>query len=167
MQSIPEAEARILLGRQLTCEDATDWFHGTKPGVLHIQSGLTDANGSRTNLFVDLSVRGGSLTRNARYVFSVFRMNSYGFDRVYQLCVNLTSKPVKDAHNRPHEHIGDLRREGSAAWRKWDYDEILAYFCAQTNIVFLPAPADPEHYRKGWNCREQSFRYVWQQLPNL
>jgi hypothetical protein len=167
MPTISEAEARILLGRQLKCEDTPAWLPGTKPGALQIQSGLTDESGSKTDLFVDLSIRRGSRTGDVRYVFSILRMNPYGLDRVYQLSVNLESKPIKDAHSHSHEHFGSLRRAGSAAWKKWGYDEILAYFCSQTNVGFVPAPTDPKQNRKGWHCHEQSCRYIWQQLPSL
>jgi hypothetical protein len=167
MPTIPEAEARILLGRGLKCEDAPDWRLGTKPEVLQIQSGLTDERGVKTDLFVDLSMRRDVLTGDVRYIFSVFRMNTYGLDRVYQLCVRLASNPIKNAHGRSHEHVGSLRRAASAGWQKWAYDEILAYFCTQTKIVFVPAPPDPLHNRKGWNCHEQPCRYVWYQLPGL
>lgn len=67
-------------------------------------------------------------------------VNSYGLDRVYQLCVNRASKPVKDAHRHSHEHLGSLRRAGSTAWPKWGYDEILAYFCTQRILYFCPRP---------------------------
>lgn len=167
MPTIPEAEARMLLGRQLKCEDAPDWLPGTTPGALQIQSGLTDERGVKTDLFVDLRMRRDVLRGDVRYMFSVFRTNLYGLDRVYQLCANLASNRIKNAHGRSHEHFGYLRRAGSAGWQKWGYDEILAYFCTQTKIVFVPAPSDPQHNRKRWNCHEQPCRYVWQRLPSL
>lgn len=102
MPTVPEAEARRLLDRQLTCEGATVWLPRNKAQTLQIQAGVIDEAGMKTDLFVKLSFNPGSRTRNVRYTFSVFRMNSYGLDRVYQLCVRRESKPETDAHRKPH-----------------------------------------------------------------
>lgn len=167
MPNIPEAEARALLGQQLTCEGAIHWLPGTNARTVEIQAGLIDETGTGTNLFVKLSFHRGSRPGNAHYNFSVFQRNLYGLDRIYQLCVNQTSKRGKDAHRQPHEHLGSLRSDGSDAWQDWGYDEVLARFCAQTKIVFIPAPPDPAHTRKRWDCHEQSCQYVWEQLPGV
>lgn len=119
MPTVPEAEARRLLARQLTCEGVTDWLPRNNGQTLQIQTGLIDEAGMKTDLFVKLSFKPGLRTSDARYTFSVFRMNSYGLDRVYQLCVSRASKRETDAHRKPHEHLGSLRSVGSAAWQKW------------------------------------------------
>lgn len=167
MPTVPEAEARRLLDRQLICEDATVWLPRNHAQTLQIQAGLMDEAGLKTELFIKLSFKPGLRTSDASYTFSVFRMNSYGLDRVYQLYVSRASKRETDAHRKPHEHFGSLRSVGSAAWQKWGYDEVLARFCTQTKIVFMPAPPDPKRTMKGWNCHEQPCRYVWEQLPGL
>ncbi len=78
-----------------------------------------------------------------RYVFSVFLLNQFSAERVYQLEVNHALREPKDTHRKSHEHIGDQRLNGQASWQHWGYDEVLAHFCAQTNITFTPLPTRP------------------------
>jgi hypothetical protein len=78
-----------------------------------------------------------------KYVFSVFPLDRSSTERVYQLEVTQALRKPKDTHGHSHEHIGDQRFIGPASWRNWSYDEVLAYFCAQTNITFLPFPPCP------------------------
>jgi hypothetical protein len=84
-------------------------------------------------------------------MFSIFKRNRYGTDRVYQLDVNQGPEPLKDNHRRPHEHWGNRRITGADEWATWGYDELLRYFCTRTGITFLPAPADPS--RIPWGKR--------------
>jgi hypothetical protein len=78
-----------------------------------------------------------------RDVLSVFIRYRYGTQRVYQLEVVQESRDTKDAHGKSHEHIGDLRLIGDTRWQPWSYHEVLAYFCAPTNITFEPFPPSP------------------------
>ncbi len=87
-----------------------------------------------------------SFTRSAsktKYLFAVLLLNRTSTDRVYQLEVSHTRRKQKDAHALSHEHIGDRRQVGEAVWQNWSYDEVLAHFCAQTNISFAPLPPSP------------------------
>ena len=163
MPTIPEAEARRLLSQRLICEEATDWRPRHDGRALQIQAGLIDEAGLNTGLVVKLSFHPGTRAGSAHYTFSVFRLNSYGQDRVYQLCVNQADKRDPDVHSKPHEHFGSLKSVGSAAWQNWKYEDVLARFCAQTKIVFIPVPPAPMRTNRKWNCHEQSSRYVWQQ----
>jgi hypothetical protein len=45
-----------------------------------------------------------------------------------------------------HEHMGSVRTVGDAGWATWGYDEVLAHFCARTNMNFRPTPPHPEHF---------------------
>jgi hypothetical protein len=167
MPTIPEAEARGLLSQRLICEGAIDWIELNDGETVEIAAGLMDEAGLKTGLLVSLSFKAGRGTVGPRYTFSVFRMNSYGTDRVYQLCVSRVAKRDKSKHRQPHEHFGSRRNDGSVGWYDWEYEDVLARFCAQTNIAFAPAPPAPGRTTKGWRCREHSCQYVCRQLPGL
>ncbi|MES2322381.1 MAG: hypothetical protein V4633_08980 [Pseudomonadota bacterium] len=148
MKEIPESEARDLLVPGLVCEGCDDWqSKQVQPGTVFAGGGVVDSHGLGTRLIVDLLFRREQKTRFITYTFTVFRRNPLGRERIYQLAVTRTPKPLKDAHRRSHEHVGDKRYPGSAEWDNWEYDEILDYFCAKTNISFRPRPPHPEHFQ--------------------
>jgi hypothetical protein len=148
VHNIPEGEARSLLNRPLQCEGCEDWAPlRVQPGSFSVSAGVLDDWGAGTQLQVVLDYRNSHKTKVIRYIFSVFRRQPYGRDRVYQLDVLQTRRPVKDQHKRSHEHFGDARLPGAPAWADWDYDEVLAYFFKQTNIKFDPKPPHPEHFQ--------------------
>jgi hypothetical protein len=43
--------------------------------------------------------------------------------------------------------MGSLRTLGDVNWSSWGYDEVLAHFCAATNITFKPKPSHPEEFQ--------------------
>lgn len=148
MQDIPEAEARSILSGAKQCEDSPDWAPlKTQPDTFEIGIGVLDLLGRGTGLYVQLHYRHSQKTKIIRYRFSVFRRQPYGVERVYQLQVNHFPVPVHDVHQRSHEHIGQLRVVGDARWANWRYDEVIAYFCKQTNIAFVPDLSHPEHFQ--------------------
>jgi hypothetical protein len=148
MQKIPEAEARRILAQPLRCEDWMDWMPvRVQAGTAFTAAGVLDAHGLGTKLLVELHFRRDLKTKLVTYMATVFLRNAYGRERVYQLTVTQSPKTLKDAHRRSHEHIGDLRVEGSAEWNEWGYDEVLAYFCKQTGIAFDPQPPHPELFQ--------------------
>lgn len=147
MTDIPEAEARALLARQLYCHDIGEWS-GWKLQQESVRAGmgLVDEQGLGVRLQVDLLFRRSKKTGTAHYIFTVFKQESYGLQRVYQLEVKQWARPVKDEHMRPHEHWGDSRVVGDKSWATWGFEQIIGYFCQQTGIVFQPAPTDPEAF---------------------
>lgn len=148
MQDIPEYEARALLIEPRRCEDAPNWAPiKQQPGSFEIGVGVVDHEGKSTGLYVQLIFQRSYKTQIVRYRFTVFKRQRYGSDRVYQLQVNHFPRPVHDAHQRSHEHIGNRRVTGDAAWANWSYDDVIAYFCRQTNISFDPELLHPEHFR--------------------
>lgn len=108
-----------------------------------ICAGPTDTQGRATGLSVDLRFHSGRTSTGKIYVFSVFNNFSCDTERVYQLAVNQVRRQLKAVHQFSHEHVGDLRTLGTPDWTKWSYHQVLAYFCAQTNIVFRPPPPQP------------------------
>jgi len=147
MQDIPEAEARELLGAPMRCEDAPAWAPlKMQSETSWLQVGVVDSNGKNVQLHVDFQFRRSQTTKSVKYKFSVYRRLPYGLERVYQLQVNKFERPVKNRHESSHEHIGNLRVLGDASWCDWGYDDVIAYFCRQTNITFDPAPAHPEDF---------------------
>ena len=146
MNDVPEAEARQLLASPLFCEDFPDWRppKGTK-GVHRVACGLLDSDGVNVRLVADLIFKRSPKTRLVQYKFSVFRRGpSARLERVFQLDVTQWPKGAPSKHHEPHEHFGDNREVGDAAWSKWTYDEVLARFCAMTNITFRPPLPHPE-----------------------
>lgn len=146
MREIQEDEAIQLLSRPLLCPEAGPWTGG--PGKFkqcRACAGLVDEHGQRTALMVELRFREDPKNHTKVYVFSVFKRNRYGVDRVYQLDVNQTPVLPKDRHSRPHEHCGNRRHNGPAKWMRWKYEELLRYFCVRTNIDFVSPPPDPSN----------------------
>jgi hypothetical protein len=142
MPNISEAEARVLLGRPLRCEGDFAWTsQKDKPPGRIISVGIVDEAGKNTDMVVELKY--SHSVAKTKYVFSVILLSRFSTERVYQLEVNQGSAAIKSAHAISHEHIGDRRVVGAAAWRHWSYDEVLARFCAQTNITFTPLPPCP------------------------
>lgn len=149
MHEISEPEARILLDRPLRCEDVGDWKAvGIGLNTCLLQSGLICQNRMATELYVELKFCRRAGPGRISYSFSVFRRNRCNVDRVYQLTVVQSPKPIKDKHGQSHEHIGASRTLGTAEWQEWSYDDVLKHFCARTNITFVPTPGHPENFRR-------------------
>lgn len=148
MQKIPEEEARALVSQPLFCEDIENWNPlKIQPGTAVCGNGILDADGQSVRMYVELSYRSTPRTKITKYVFTLFKRILRGKERVYQLEVTQTPKRVKDLHKLSHEHMGDLRTDGGATWDNWGYDEVLAHFCAATNITFVPKPAHPDDFQ--------------------
>ncbi|MEJ8811400.1 hypothetical protein WKW77_10015 [Variovorax ureilyticus] len=147
MHDIPEAEARALLANVLFAHDCPDWsVWKVQPGTSQIDMGLVDAAGIGARMQVSLKFHRGPKTNLTHYLFTVYRQEPQGLQRVYQLEVRQWPKPVKSEHMRPHEHWGDKRIQGEQSWASWSYEQVLAYFCEQTRIKFEPVPGHPEAF---------------------
>lgn len=97
--------------------------------------------------YVHLLYRHAYHTGTVSYVFTLFKRQPYGNERIYQLEINQFRRPVKDKHKVPHEHIGTLRRDGDATWASWRYDETIAYFSVAANVAFKPVPLHAEDFQ--------------------
>lgn len=147
MNNIAEMEARELLARPSICEFEGDWLQEkVSPGTVTIAAGLMDCEGVGRRMMVRLLFHRSPKTGLIKYKFSVFNRTRYSLDRVYELEVTHSPKPIKNLHAISHEHIGALRRNGNEAWSKWGFEDVLEYFCAATNIEMSPKPQDPEHF---------------------
>jgi hypothetical protein len=148
MNDIKEDEARLLLSSPARCEDCYEWSQmRIQPDSLTISAGVLDDYGRSKSLLVQLAYRNNLKTRSTKYIFTVFKRQPYGNDRVYQLEVYQVPKQLKDVHKRSHEHFGDKRTLGDDSWNDWEYDDVIKYFVNQTNIVFFPLPPHPEHFQ--------------------
>lgn len=86
MREIQEHEAIQLLSRPLRCADVGAWT--IVPGKFKkcvAGAGLMDEHGQQTGLTVELRFGVDPKHGSNVYVFSVFKRNRYGLDRVYQL----------------------------------------------------------------------------------
>jgi hypothetical protein len=147
MPNISELEARALLERPLRCSDCGSWCSsGKHPGKYWIKAGLADEFGQATGLTVELRCRLAPKGKTKHFVFTVFRRKPYWTDRIYQLEANQARKSLKDRHEVSHEHVGDARILGPDSWNTWKFEQILLYFCGQTNIDFEPRPSAPEQF---------------------
>jgi hypothetical protein len=148
MRKIPEEEARALVSKARICEDIGDWLPlKVQPGTVVCHAGLIDESGASARMQVELLYRTTHKTRMVSYIFTLFKRFPYGNERIYQLEVTQTPKRIKDMHRLSHEHMGSLRTMGNASWSGWSYDEVLAHFCAATNISFEPKPSHPEEFK--------------------
>jgi hypothetical protein len=151
MPNITEAEARLLLSSPLRCEGELAWATArNRPASLMLSIGILDGSGAATPMEVDLVYRSDTITAT-QFLFSIYIRRPYGRGRVYQLEVTHTLREIKDRHAQSHEHMGDRRFDGQAAWENWGYHEVLAYFCSRTNLTFDPSPPDPTNF---WRARK-------------
>lgn len=147
MNIIPELEARALLANAMHCDMEGDWTpEKVSPGTYVIESGLVDQEGVGTRMMVKLYFRRGHKTGIVNYVFSVFKRTPHSLDRIYQLDVRQSKRPIKNLHDRSHVHIGALRVSGREEWSRWEFEDVLDYFCTSTNITMSPGPVHPEHF---------------------
>lgn len=147
MHTIPEEEARALLRSPLVCEEVAAWTpQKVQPGVVSCGAGVLSVDGQSVHMYVDLSYQRTQKTRMTKYIFTVFKRQRFGSERVYQLEVTQTPKRIKDTHRLSHEHMGLLRTLGDASWSEWGYHDVLAHFCESANITFAPQPAHPEDF---------------------
>jgi hypothetical protein len=138
-------EAQALLKNPQRCEDAGDWQPEKQPrDVWSLSIGVLDQNGIRTQLLVDLIYRTSQKTGFTRYIFTVFLRHTWGVERVYQLDVMHSRRPIKDKHSQSHEHVGKRRIDGELSWQKWQIEDVLQHFSQQTKIEFLPPVRHPE-----------------------
>ena len=147
MRRITEEEARSILSQPKFCLDCSSWNPVQElRGAFKAVNGLVDHDKLRSGFYVELVFYRSPKTNICTYKFSVFQMSPSGSARVYQLDVRRFSKKIKDEHQRSHEHFGVSRQNGSTDWDRWDYDDVMAYFCRQTNIEFGPKLPHPEHF---------------------
>lgn len=147
MNIISESEARTLLASPTSCEMEGDWNpEKVQAGTFTITAGLVDQQGVGTRMMVKLQFHRGHKTGIVNYVFSVFKRTPHSLDRIYQLDVRQSKKPIKNLHDRSHEHIGSLRIAGPDKWAQWEFEDVLDYFCTSTNITMRPRPVHPEHF---------------------
>lgn len=144
MHLISESEARELLNQTLICTDCESWFpEKSSPYTQTASAGLTDGEGVRLQLLLELKVLKHPITRVTKYLFTIYSTYTWGKTRIYQLDIKQTVKSIKNSHNLPHEHYGDLRLNGDDSWQFWDYDEVLDYFCQKTGVIFNPKTPSP------------------------
>jgi hypothetical protein len=147
MSKVTEAEALALLSNPKQCIDIGAWLP-----VRHLAntwscaSGVINAEGVGTHLWVDLVLRRSPKTRMIWYKFSVFRRHAWGTEMVYQLDVQCYEKRLKNAHDMPHEHMGDLRMQGSLTWAQWSFEDVLRRFSERTKIDFEPPVSHPDDF---------------------
>ena len=117
MNHVLESDARLFFEHPLICEEYPDWrpSPGLK-GEVATGAGLLDLRGVGLKLYADLIFRRSPKTYTARYIFSVFRRQLSGNERIYQLDVTQWAGPVKDVHQMPHEHMGTARYVGDDTW---------------------------------------------------
>lgn len=145
MLDIAEPEAKALLSEPLDCIDCEPWVPHKVVSFLNTASaGTVNSQGISPGIIVELNYSYNPLTHCKHYKFSVFKQRHYGKDRVYQLDIKQTKKPLRDAHAKPHEHFGDIRTDGDDAWSFWSYYEALDYFCMRTKITFVPQVQSPD-----------------------
>lgn len=138
-------EAQELLKTPQRCENPGDWEpEKQQRDTWSLSIGVLDQNGIRTQLQVQLIYRHSQKTGLTWYKFTVFLRHAWGLERVYQLDVTHSLRPIKDKHSLPHEHFGKRRVNGELSWQKWQMKDVLQRFSTQTKIEFLPPVSHPE-----------------------
>ena len=147
LYDIPEDEARALLARRYVCEDYGDWASAAAaPEAYLLTCGLLDPDLARTPFYIELYVKISQKTRLAHYRFSMLRRRPLAA-RIYQLEIRTSPHSLRDRHQRPHEHIGNLLICGHTTWIDWGFNDVLARFVGQTKIEFRPDLESPLDFR--------------------
>lgn len=151
MDSVTEEEARELLSKVHLCEDAEpeDWQVLEKPfGAYSFEQGLVTQSGSNSGLVVELIFYRSPETNLITVKMSVFRQaRKQPKIRVYQLHITTKSYNPDNWHDEAHEHFGN-GRSSVPEWKTWrSFNDVLDFFCKQTNIEFKPPLDDPEQLR--------------------
>ena len=148
MNDVPYEEACRLLAEPQRCEDAPEWApEKQQPGTWKVTVGVLDKDGIHSSLLVELVYRSNRKTGLTWYKFTVFLRHSWGVERVYQLDARQSTRPIADAHSRPHEHFGAKNRiEGDKSWNVWEIRDALQHFSRRTKIEFFPPVQHPEHF---------------------
>jgi hypothetical protein len=118
-----------------------------QPGTYRLETGVVEADGTFRGLTVQLVMRRGGKTGQGYFRFDLFRTTLTGPEPIYSVHIKQAPRALRVAHNLPHEHFGDRRVTGEAEWLGWGYAQVLARFCEQTGIDFVPPPPDPEEFR--------------------
>ena len=147
MNDLSYAEAKELVSQPRLCEEAPPWKHSTLvKGMVTMECGLLEADGSYAGFQVSLTVSRSPTTKLRAFNFILFRVRFSVRERVYQLHLSAINRNPQDEHSQLHERIGDHREYSPAAWLEEDFAQILARFCAGATISFLPPMADPEAF---------------------
>ncbi|WP_272970670.1 hypothetical protein [Comamonas terrigena] len=151
MDSVTEQEARDLLAAKHICEDADpeDWEVLERPfGAYTFEQGLVTESGSNSGLVVQLNFYRSPETNLITVKMSVFRqVRKQPKVRIYQLHITTKSYDPDNWHEEAHEHFGSGRAP-VPQWRSWrSFEDVLRFFCKQTNIEFRPELDDPEQLR--------------------
>lgn len=142
MNSVSEAEAQVLLAQKLRCEDYGRWqLTPGIPNAYYLACGLLTESGENARLLIDIMAKVSVKTGIHHHTFTVFRPRPFSA-RVYQLEIRTCPKALRDKHQRPHEHIGDVRRELDNKM-EWSFGNALKYFTDRTGIKFVPELNDP------------------------
>lgn len=148
MKSLPKYDALALLAAPTVLEGPLQFSPSrNRPWHHIIEQGLLQPDGTRAGLLAKLEYSITKTTHLRTVQCSVFQAQLGGPVRVYQLTVTSSKRPIKDLHSLSHEHIGDYRSPGQAAWGAWSFEQTLAYFCQQTNITITDPIDHPETLR--------------------
>ena len=146
MIDIPESEALVILSQPKLCYDCTWAPIKTQAYAMEAVMGLVDQSEQRIRQYIRLQYQSHPVVGSTTYLFTLFSQKITGVERIYQLEVRQYKKPIKSAHQLPHEHIGKSRVNGSDSWSTWGYDEAIAHFGSRTNIVFMPEVVHPNKF---------------------
>lgn len=147
MRDLDQVEAEALLAVPSVCPGAEPWNPFRRPMFgYEAGAGLLDAQGRPRGLYTELRVTRGHKTQLHAFNFSVFRTTVHGTERVYQLTLVKYPALPSNQHAWPHEHVGSARID-HPEWLAWEYDDVLAHFCARTRITFEPPPEDPNQFK--------------------
>lgn len=147
MNDVSKDEAEALLLYPQTCVDIGDWLPcRNQPTAFMCEGGILDSEGSRSPLTVQMTFRRSRSTNTTTHILTVFKRNSWGVQRVYQLDIQGFARRPKNLHDLPHEHFGRERMSGEAPWAEWGFHEMLRHFTLRTRIRFDPDPNAPEHF---------------------
>ena len=114
---------------------------------MEIEHGLLRPDGTRAGLILAIDYVFSQKTEIARYQFGIFRGMLGGRQRVYQLTISRSRRPIKDRHALSHEHYGDQRLPCPDDSNTWSFDQALSYFAERTNLTFRHPIEDPTLFR--------------------
>lgn len=148
MQDALYDEAQALLAPGSVCEDPPDWAGlEHRPWHREIEHGLLRPDGMRAGLILVIEHMSSPKTQITRYQFGIYRGILGGRQRVYQLTISKSRRPIKNRHALSHEHYGDQRLSCPSDCSAWSFEQALAYFAERTHLTFQPPIEDPTSFR--------------------
>lgn len=148
MSHVAELEAWVAMAIAKHGEPTDQWTQTRgRPHSVSQAFGLVDADGATiTGLTVEFIVYTGKQVKHNKYIFTLWRQDLGGLDRVYQQEIVHRAGLRPTDHAYSHEHIGDRRDTAIPAWGALNFRDAVERFCTRCNLTLTETLPDPDAF---------------------